>query len=83
MVGPYERSDSKWERIKEVVTKPEPMGCPRRDDRQMLKGVFWVLCTGAKWRDLPKLLGPWKTGYARFRIGRAEGTLDSIHERRH
>lgn len=27
------------------------MGRPRRGDRQMLNGAFWLLCSGAKWRN--------------------------------
>ena len=27
----------------------------------MLNGIFWILCSGAKWRDLPERFGPWKT----------------------
>jgi len=83
MVGRYERSDSEWELIEEVGTNPERMVCPRRDDRQMLKGIFAVLCTGATWRDRPERLGPWKMVYDRFRIGRDEGTFDTPLSRRH
>ena len=83
IVGRYELADSEWERVKEIVTKPERMGRPRRDDRQMLKGISWILCTGATWRDRPERLGPWKMMYDRFRIGRDEGTFDTSLQRRH
>jgi transposase len=29
--------------------------------------MFWVLSSGAPWRDLPERYGPWKTVYGRFR----------------
>jgi transposase len=27
----------------------------------MLNGILWILRTGAPWRDLPELFGPWQT----------------------
>lgn len=43
--------------IEAIVSPPQYMGRPRRDDRQMLNGIFWILCAGAEWRDLPERLG--------------------------
>ncbi len=54
------------------------MGRPRRDDRQVLNGIFWILCSGAKWRDLPERYGPWTTVYDRFRQWRDDGTFDAV-----
>ncbi len=31
-----------------------------------MNGMFWVLCSGAPWRDLPERYGSWKTVYNRF-----------------
>jgi transposase len=45
MAGRYELSDAEWDLVKEIVSTPQRMGRPRRDDRQMLNGVFWILCT--------------------------------------
>ena len=36
----------------------EPRGVPRVNDRRVLNGIFWVLRTGAPWRDLPDVYGP-------------------------
>jgi transposase len=83
MAERYELCDAGWELIKDIVSTPERMGRSRRDDRQMLNGIFWILCTGGKWRDRPERLGLWKTVYDRFRIGRDEGTFDMILERLH
>jgi transposase len=47
-------------------------GVPRGDDRRVLNGIFWVLRSGAPWRDLPTAFGPHTTCYNRFvRWGRA------------
>ena len=36
------------------------------DDRRVLNGIFWVLGSGAPWRDLPECYGPYTTCYNRF-----------------
>jgi transposase len=53
MAGRYELSDQRWQVIEDIVSPPQAMGRPRRDDRQMLNGILWILCAGAQWRDLP------------------------------
>ena len=57
MAGRYEISDQRWHMIEEIVYPPQIMGRPRRDDRQMLNGILWILCSGAKWHDLPERYG--------------------------
>ena len=36
------------------------------DDRNFLNAVFWILRTGAPWRDLPPDYGKWYTVHKRF-----------------
>jgi transposase len=36
------------------------------DHRRILNGIFWILRTGAPWRDLPERYGPWRTVASRF-----------------
>ncbi|ANB03104.1 transposase [Ectothiorhodospira sp. BSL-9] len=83
MAERYELSDAEWELVKDIVSTPQRMGRPRRDDRQMLNGIFWILCSGAKWRDLPERFGPWKTVYDRFRTWRDDGTFEAVLARLH
>lgn len=59
------------------------MGRPRSDDRLVLYGILWILCSGAAWCDLPKRFRPWSTVYQRFHDWRDEGTFDRIRERLH
>lgn len=49
----------------------------------MLNGLFWILCSGAKWCDMPDRYGPWKTVYQRFRDWRDNGTSGCILARLH
>ena len=44
----------------------------------MVNGIFWILRTGAPWRDLPGRYGKWKTVYDRFRTWAEDGTLERI-----
>ena len=44
----------------------KPRGVPRVNDRRVLNGIFWVLRSGAPWRDLPQEFGPYTTCYNRF-----------------
>lgn len=81
MVGRYEISDDGWAQIEDIVSPPQTMGRPRRDDRKMLNGIFWVLCSGAKWRDLPERYGPWSTVYDRSRKWRDDGTFEAVLSR--
>ena len=41
-------------------------GPARRDDRTVLNGIFYILRTGAPWRDLPERYGPHTTAYNRY-----------------
>ena len=81
MADRYEISDSQWQLIEDIVSPAQSMGRPRKDDRQMLNGIFWALCSGAKWRDLPERYGPWSTVYARFRQWRDDGTFEAVLSR--
>ena len=36
----------------------KPRGISRVDDRRVLNGIFWVLRSGAPWRDVPASYGP-------------------------
>jgi transposase len=53
----YELSDFEWPAITPMLPN-EPRGVPRVNDRRVLNGIFWVLHSGAPWRDLPENFGP-------------------------
>ena len=36
------------------------VGRPASDNRLFINAVFWIIRTGAPWRDLPPDLGDWK-----------------------
>jgi transposase len=47
----YELSDCEWTAIKPMLPN-KPRGIRRVNDRRVLNGIFWVLRSGAPWRDL-------------------------------
>jgi transposase len=51
---------------------------PRVSDRRVLNGIFWVLRSGAPWRDLPESYGPPTTCYDRFARWRRAGVWNQI-----
>ena len=73
----YELTDSEWRVIAPGLPN-KPRGVPRVDDRRVLNGIFWVLRSGAPWRDLPKGYGPHTACYNRFVRWRRAGVWDKI-----
>ena len=61
----YDLTDFEWGVIEPLLPN-KPRGVPRVDDRRVLNGIFWVLRSGAPWRDLPERYGPRTTCYNRF-----------------
>jgi transposase len=53
---------------------------PRGRPASLLNGIFWVLRSGAPWRDLPDIYGPRTTCYNRFVRWRRAGVWDRIME---
>jgi len=49
----YELTDYEWTAIKRFLPN-KPRGIPRVNDRRVLNRIFWVLRSGAPWRDLPE-----------------------------
>lgn len=83
MAKRYELPDAAWELVADLFIEARRGGRPRADDRLMLNGVLWVLCSGAAWRDMPKRFGPWSTIYQRFRDWRKRGIFDQFLKRLH
>ena len=81
MAQRHELTDEQWMAVEQLVAiEPAKTGRPRREAREMLNGVLWILRTGAPWRDLPDRFGPWQTVYEYFGLWRSNGTYDRILE---
>ena len=78
---PWELSEAVWERAQPLLpeTRPHPKGGrPRRDDRQMLGAILYVLRTGIQWNALPREIGASTTVYDRFREWERDGFFERL-----
>ena len=73
----HELTDYEWAAIKPFLPN-KPRGVRRVNDRRALNGIFWVLRSGAPWRDLPVCYGPRTTCYNRFVRWRRAGVWGRI-----
>jgi transposase len=77
----HELTDEQWALVDPYLPlSTARTGRPPRDRRTLLNAVFWILCTGAPWRDLPERFGPWQTAYDHFCNWRRTGVFASIIE---
>jgi transposase len=75
-------TDSQWEMVADLFpTAQFKTGRRRRDRRMNLDAIFWVLRTGAPWRDLPGDFGPWSTVWYLFDMWTKDGTFDTTLQR--
>jgi transposase len=51
-----------------------------KDNRQFINAIFWILRTGALWRDLPPDYGDWKNTHRRFCRWRDKGIWEGLLE---
>lgn len=73
-----ELSDQEWALLAPFMPEQKGPGHPWKDHRPIVEGIFWILRTGAPWRDLPEKHGPWQTVYDRYVRWRKDGTREQI-----
>jgi transposase len=76
----YELSDEEWAVIEPLLPPPARTGRPRRSAREVWNAIFWVLRSGAPFRDLPERYGPWQTVYHRCNSWRRKGVFERVLE---
>ena len=77
----HDISDRVWENIQaHLPGKKGSVGRPAGDNRLFINAVFWILRTGAPWRDLPPGLGDWKNTRRRFCRWRDRGVWEKLLE---
>ena len=77
----HRMTDAEWELIADMFPEPASTGRPPRDPRELVDAIFWIVRTGAPWRDVPEEFGSWKTVYNHFDKWNADGTLDMVRKR--
>ena len=65
------------ERVPDAPVSPEG-GRPAMDKRQTLRGIFWVLDNGAKWKDLPRAYGGKSSVHKYFTLWVREGVFENL-----
>lgn len=79
MMKRHELTDEQWNLVETLIPRSKARtGRPAKDRRLMLNGIFWILGTGAPWRDLPERFGPWQTVYDHFANWRRQGVFAKV-----
>jgi transposase len=74
----YELSDEAFALVADLLPVNGRRGGQWHDHRTALNGIFWILHSGAQWRELPERYGPWQTVYWRYNRWRRDGTIDRM-----
>jgi transposase len=72
-----EQLDWLAERIPDAPKSPLG-GRPSEDKRKVIRGIFWILDNGAKWKDLPRRFGSKSTVHRWFQTWVRDGVLEKI-----
>lgn len=77
----HDISDRVWQLLEpRLPGRKGAWGGRARDNRLFINAVFWILRTGAPWRDLPPDYGDWKNTHRRFCRWRDQGIWESLLE---
>ncbi len=78
----HDISDRVWQLIEpHLPGRQGTWGGKAKNNRQFINAVFWILRTGAPWRDLPPDYGDWKNTHKRFCRWRNKGIWEQILEK--
>lgn len=77
----HDISDGVWASLEpNLPGRDGAWGGKARDNRLFINAVFWILRTGAPWRDLPPDYGDWKNTHRRFCRWRDKGIWEALLE---
>jgi len=75
----HDISDEIWSIIEPyTIGNKGTWGGNAKDTRQFINGVFWILRTGAPWRDMPSCYGHWNAVQRRFCRWRDKNIWENI-----
>ncbi len=78
----HDISDRVWELLEPTLPgRTGAWGGKAKDNRLFINAVFWILRTGAPWRDLPPDYGGWKNTHRRFCRWRDKGVWEALLEK--
>lgn len=77
----HDLSDAMWAKIEpHLPGRRGTWGGIAKDNRKFVNAVFWILRTGAPWRDLPPEYGGWSNTHRRFIRWRDAGVWERLLE---
>ena len=77
----HDISDEFWKKLEPLLPgRKGSWGGQAKDNRRFINAVFWILRTGAPWRDLPASYGGWKNTHRRFCRWRDQGIWEKLME---
>jgi transposase len=75
-------TDEQWTRLETLIPspkdRPDPRGRSRRNPKEVLNGILWILRTGAPWKDLPDRYPPYQTCHRWFQTWSKGGIFEEI-----
>jgi transposase len=75
----YDLSDATWKLLEPHLPGREGVwGGVAKDNRLFINAVFWIIRTGAPWRDLPPHLGNWSNTHRWFIRWRDRGVGEAL-----
>ena len=78
----HDISDNVWALLEPHLPGREGVwGGRAQDNRKFINAVFWILRTGAPWRDLPPDYGGWSNTHRRFIRWRDKGIWEALLEK--
>jgi len=77
----HDISDNVWALLEpHLPGRAGVWGGVAQDNRRFVNAVFWIIRTGAPWRDLPESFGGWSNTHRRFIRWRNAGIWEKILE---
>ena len=77
----HDISEEFWSKLEPLLPgRKGSWGGVAEDNRKFINAVFWILRTGAPWRDLPPDYGDWKNTHRRFCRWRDKGIWEKLLE---
>lgn len=78
----HDISERLWDKLEPLLPgRKGGWGSVAKDNRLFINAVFWILRTGAPWRDLPPDYGSWKNTHRRFCRWRDKGLWEKLLEK--
>jgi transposase len=80
--GAVDLTNEQWKVLEPLIPKPpakkDGRGRPRKEPREVLNGILWILRTGAPWPELPEKYPSFQTCHRRFQEWVRNVTLENI-----